>query len=91
LTQAISSDPSNVRVALDMGQIFLDIGEIEQAQSVFDRLPEVAQKLDIGISIITNHTNHFFGSALFEFSIIFLNEKQGFYATLCVALVRFLY
>jgi hypothetical protein len=51
LTQAISSEPSNVRVALDMVQIFLDIGEIEQAQSLFDRLPEVAQKLDIGISI----------------------------------------
>jgi tetratricopeptide (TPR) repeat protein len=51
LTQAISSDPSNVRVALDMAQIFLDIGEIEQAQSLFDRLPEVAQKLDIGVSI----------------------------------------
>jgi hypothetical protein len=34
-----------------MVQIFLDIGEIEQAQSLFDRLPEVAQKLDIGISI----------------------------------------
>jgi putative thioredoxin len=34
-----------------MAQIFLDIGEIEQAQSLFDRLPEVAQKLDIGISI----------------------------------------
>jgi len=51
LTQAISSDPSNVRVALDMTQIFLDIGEIERAQSLFDRLPEVAQKLDIGVSI----------------------------------------
>jgi putative thioredoxin len=64
LTQAISSDPSNVRVALDMAQIFLDIGEIEQAQSLFDRLPEVA----------------------LEFSIIFLNEKQGFYATLNIML-----
>jgi putative thioredoxin len=41
LTQAIPSHPSNGRVALDMVQIFLDIGEIEQAQSLFDRLPEV--------------------------------------------------
>jgi putative thioredoxin len=53
LTQAISSDPSNVRVALDMVQIFLDIGEIEQAQELFDRLPESAQKTDIGLSIST--------------------------------------
>lgn len=51
LTEAISSDPSNTRVALDMVQIFLDISEIEQAQSLFDRLPESAQKSDIGISI----------------------------------------
>jgi tetratricopeptide (TPR) repeat protein len=51
LTEAISSDPSNVLVALDMVQIFLDIGEIEQAQALFERLPESAQKSDIGLSI----------------------------------------
>lgn len=51
LTKAISSDPSNTRVALDMVQIFLDINEIEQAQGLFDRLPKSAQKSDIGISI----------------------------------------
>ncbi len=51
LTQAISSDPSNVRVALDMVQIFLDINEIEQAQGLFDKLPEPVQKTDIGLSI----------------------------------------
>ncbi|WXT99746.1 MAG: Chaperedoxin [Catillopecten margaritatus gill symbiont] len=51
LTKAISSDPSNTRVALDMVQIFLDMGEIEQAKGLFDRLPESAQKSDIGTSI----------------------------------------
>ena len=51
LTQAISDDPSNLRVALDMVQIFLDIGEIEQAQGLFDRLPESARKTDLGMSI----------------------------------------
>lgn len=51
LTQAISSDPSNVRVALDMAQIFIDMGEIDQAQNLFDKLPESARKLDIGLSI----------------------------------------
>ena len=53
LTKAIQSDPSNVRVALDMVQIFLDIGEVDQAQSLFDRLPESAQKLDMGSAIAT--------------------------------------
>ncbi|SFV89360.1 Thioredoxin [hydrothermal vent metagenome] len=53
LTQAISVDPSNTRVALDMVQIFLDIGETEQAQGLFDKLPESAKKSDIGISIFT--------------------------------------
>jgi len=51
LTQAITLDPSNVRVALDMSQIFIDMGEIDQAQSLFDKLPESAQKLDIGLSV----------------------------------------
>lgn len=51
LTKAISSDPSNVRVVLDMIQIFIDMKEIDQAQSLFDKLPESAQKLDMGLSI----------------------------------------
>ncbi|CAB5496209.1 Thioredoxin [Bathymodiolus thermophilus thioautotrophic gill symbiont] len=51
LTEAISSDPGNTRVALDMVQIFLDIGEVEQAQGLFGRLPESAQKSEIGLSI----------------------------------------
>jgi len=51
LTKAISSDPSNARVVLDMIQIFIDMKEIDQAQSLFDKLPESAQKLDMGLSI----------------------------------------
>lgn len=53
LTQAISSDPSNTLVALDMVQIFLDIGEIAQAQGLFDKLPESAKKSEMGVSIFT--------------------------------------
>jgi putative thioredoxin len=53
LTKAILSDPSNVRVALDMVQIFLDIGEIEQAQELFNKLPKSVEKTDIGLSIST--------------------------------------
>ncbi|MBC8493913.1 MAG: tetratricopeptide repeat protein [Candidatus Thioglobus sp.] len=51
LTQAVSSDPSNTRIALDMVQIFLDINEIEQAQELFDKLPESVKTKDIGLSI----------------------------------------
>lgn len=56
LTQAIQSDGSNMRVALDMVQIFLDIGEIDQAQSLFDRLPEQAHKMEMG-NAITSQLN----------------------------------
>ncbi len=56
LTQAIQSDSTNMRVALDMVQIFLDIGEIDQAQSLFDRLPEQAHKMEMG-SAITSQLN----------------------------------
>ncbi len=48
LTQAIQSDPGNTRVALDMVQIFLDIGELEQANGLFQRLPESARETDMG-------------------------------------------
>ncbi|CAC9616787.1 hypothetical protein [uncultured Gammaproteobacteria bacterium] len=51
LTEAISSDPSNVLVALDMVQIFLDINELEQAEALFNRLPDSAQKSEMGVSI----------------------------------------
>jgi len=40
LTKAIQQDPGNTRIAMDMVQIFLDINELEQAKSLFNRLPE---------------------------------------------------
>jgi len=48
LTKAIQMDPGNTRVAMDMVQIFLDMGELEQAKSLFDRLPELSRKTDTG-------------------------------------------
>ncbi len=48
LTQAIKQDPSNIRIAMDMTQIFLDIGELTQAQSLFARLPEIEKQSDMG-------------------------------------------
>jgi len=51
LTKAIQSDPTNTRVAMDMVQIFLDMGELEQAQGLFDRLPERDRESDMGKSL----------------------------------------
>ena len=48
LTEAIQQDPANIRVALDMVQIFIDIGEREQAHQLFDRLPEQQQLTEMG-------------------------------------------
>jgi putative thioredoxin len=52
LTQAIQSDPSNVRVALDMVQIFLDIEEWGQAKGLFARLPDKVKQDGLGQSIV---------------------------------------
>lgn len=51
LTQAIQKDPTNTRVAMDMVQIFLDIGELEQARGLFNKLPEQDQESETGKSL----------------------------------------
>lgn len=48
LTRAIQTDPRNTRVAMDMIQVFLDINEIEQAKSLFSRLPEMDRQGETG-------------------------------------------
>jgi len=48
LTQAIQKDPSNTRVAMDMVQIFLDIGDLNNASGLFSKLPERDRESDIG-------------------------------------------
>lgn len=40
LTQAIQKDPGNTRVAMDMVQVMLDIGELQSAQALFNKLPQ---------------------------------------------------
>lgn len=51
LTEAIKKDPGNTRVALDMVQILLDIGERDQAKALFDRLPEGARSSEMGKAV----------------------------------------
>jgi len=48
LTQAIQKHPGNTRVAMDMVQIFLDIGELESASGLLQKLPEVDRKSEMG-------------------------------------------
>jgi len=48
LSDAIRSDPSNTRVAMDMVQIFIDLGELEQANGLFSRLPESTRETEMG-------------------------------------------
>lgn len=52
LTEAIKSDPSNIRIALDMVQIFLDMGELQQAEGLFQRLPEATRQSPHGQSLL---------------------------------------
>lgn len=48
LTEAIKHDPSNTRIAMDMVQIFLDIGQFEDATRLFERLPEKDKQSEMG-------------------------------------------
>jgi putative thioredoxin len=52
LTQAIQQDPANTRVAMDMVQIFLDMDELDQARSLYHRLPEKDRLSDMGRSLL---------------------------------------
>lgn len=51
LTQAIKQDPRNTKVAMDMVQIFIDLGEYEQASGLFERLPETDKTSVTGLSL----------------------------------------
>lgn len=52
LTEAIQKDPSNTRVAMDMVQIFLDMGELDQAKNLFEKLPEKDRQSTVGKSLM---------------------------------------
>jgi putative thioredoxin len=51
LAQAMKKDPANTRIALDMVQIFIDMGEYGEAESLFDRLPETDRESETGKSL----------------------------------------
>lgn len=51
LTQAIQKDPGNTRVAMDMIQVLLDMGELHSAQALFDKLPAKDKENQTGRSL----------------------------------------
>lgn len=51
LSEAIQKEPSNIKVALDMVQIFIDIKQIDQANDLFEKIPEAAKQSDMGKSV----------------------------------------
>ncbi len=51
LALAIQQDPSNTNVALDMVQIFIDMGKLEQAHGLFYRLPDEVKNSETGLSL----------------------------------------
>jgi len=53
LTEAIQQDSSNLDVAMDMVQVFLDIGELEQAISLFSKFPDTIVETSMGNSLNT--------------------------------------
>ena len=51
LTDAIKQDPSDTNVAMDMVQIFIDLGELDQAGGLFNKLPDFDKNSDTGLSL----------------------------------------
>ena len=51
LTDAIRKDPGNTRVAMDMVQIFIDMGELQQARQLFNKLPDADRETTMGRSL----------------------------------------
>ena len=52
LTQAIQQDLSNTNTAMEMTQIFIDLNELDQANNLFNQLPDSAKTSDMGKSLI---------------------------------------
>jgi putative thioredoxin len=51
LAQAMKNDPSNTLIALDMVQIFIDLGQYDEAIQLLEKLPEVDRNSETGKSL----------------------------------------
>ena len=52
LTEAVKSDPSNTRIAMDMIQIMLDINVLDQATGLYNKLPDRDKESDVGKALL---------------------------------------
>ncbi len=52
LTEAMQQSPGNTNVAMDMAQIFIDLNELQQAEGLFNQLPDSAKNSDMGKMLI---------------------------------------
>ncbi|WP_019557155.1 tetratricopeptide repeat protein [Thiomicrorhabdus arctica] len=52
LTEAMNSDPSNARIAMDMVQIMLDINLLDQAVDLYNKLPDREKESEIGKALL---------------------------------------
>ncbi|MBL1319840.1 MAG: tetratricopeptide repeat protein [Methylophaga sp.] len=52
LTHAMQLEPSNIDVAMDMTQIFIDLNEFEQAKGLFNQLPDESKDSAMGKSLM---------------------------------------
>lgn len=48
LTKAMQHESSNTNVAMDMVQVFIDLNELNQAEGLFNQLPDSAKNSDMG-------------------------------------------
>jgi len=51
LSDAIKQDPSNTKIAMDMVQIFIDLGDLDQAGVLFNKLPDLDKNSNTGLSL----------------------------------------
>ncbi len=51
LADAIKQDPSNAKIAMDMVQIFIDLGDLDQAGALFNKLPDIDKNSDTGLGL----------------------------------------
>jgi putative thioredoxin len=51
LADAIKQDPSNAKIAMDMVQVFIDLGDLDQAGGLFNKLPDLDKNRDTGLGL----------------------------------------
>ena len=51
LADAIKQDPSNAKIAMDMVQVFIDLGDLDQAGGLFNKLPDLDKNSDTGLGL----------------------------------------